>query len=293
MRILIVIDGLKATSSLPQADAALRLGAYLLQGHLADEPPTVLVVPKRETLRSRAGAILDNALVFLGSADVRTKVRIGVPVEEVLQEAEEGQYGLILVGDSLSADRIRLRRGSVAADIAERAPCPVLVARGHTGLLRRILLCDSGGKVPPQPVPSPATTPGRASLLSRFTGQLAEMLEGDEEITVLHVMSQISAGPGVRGKQLRASAEELITEHTPEGELLAQDLQILEKPHVRAYPKVRHGLVLDEILDEARTGDYDLVVIGAHPGGGWQHLLLDDLTHDIVTHLDRPVLVVR
>jgi nucleotide-binding universal stress UspA family protein len=97
----------------------------------------------------------------------------------------------------------------------------------------------------------------------------------------------------VRGKQLRASAEELITEHTPEGELLVQDLQILDKPHVRAYPKVRHGLVLDEILDDARTGNYDLVVIGAHPGGGWQHLLLDDLTHDIVARLDRPVLVVR
>jgi nucleotide-binding universal stress UspA family protein len=119
------------------------------------------------------------------------------------------------------------------------------------------------------------------------------LLEGEEEITVLHVMSQISAGPGVRGKQLRASAEELIQEHAPEGELLALDLQILGKPGITARPKVRHGLVLDEILDEAHTGDYDLVVIGAHASAGWQALLLDDLARRIIRDLDRPALVVR
>ncbi len=46
-------------------------------------------------------------------------------------------------------------------------------------------------------------------------------------------------------------------------------------------------------MAEARSGDYDLVVIGAHPLEGWQHLLLDDLAREIITCLDRPVLVVR
>jgi nucleotide-binding universal stress UspA family protein len=106
-------------------------------------------------------------------------------------------------------------------------------------------------------------------------------------------MSQISAGPGVRGKQLRAEVEELMGERTPEGELLLRDLQALERPGVRSRPKVRHGLVVDEILAEVRDGDYDLVVIGAYRGAGWQRILLDDLAHQIVVQLERPVLVVR
>jgi nucleotide-binding universal stress UspA family protein len=163
--------------------------------------------------------------------------------------------------------------------VIEQAPCPVLVAKGRLGTIRRILLCDSGVECP--------------SLLSRFTTQLADLLDGEEQVTVLHVMSQISAGPGVAGKQLRASAAELIDERTPEGELLVQDLRVLERPGVHLHPEVRHGLVVDEILAEARAGDYDLVVIGAHRGRAWQRLLLADLAQEIVHHLDRPVLVVR
>jgi nucleotide-binding universal stress UspA family protein len=130
-------------------------------------------------------------------------------------------------------------------------------------------------------------------LLARLTTHLAELLDGEEEITVLHVMSQMSAGPGVRGAQLRARAEELIEARTPEGELLVRDLQALERPGVHPHAEVRHGLVVDEILAEAQSGDYDLVVIGAHRGEGWQRLLLDDLAQRIVAQLDRPVLVVR
>jgi nucleotide-binding universal stress UspA family protein len=101
-----------------------------------------------------------------------------------------------------------------------------------------------------------------------------------------------AAGPGVRGKELRAAAEELIQERTPEGELLERDVQTLEHTRLRTQAAVRHGLVLDEILDEARSGEYDLVVLGAHRVQGWQRVLLDDLTHKLVLQLDRPVLVV-
>jgi nucleotide-binding universal stress UspA family protein len=70
-------------------------------------------------------------------------------------------------------------------------------------------------------------------------------------------------------------------------------MEFLSLPGVRARPKVRHGLVVDEILDEARAGEYDLVVIGAHRGEPWQRILLDDLAHKILVQMDRSVLVVR
>jgi nucleotide-binding universal stress UspA family protein len=80
--------------------------------------------------------------------------------------------------------------------------------------------------------------------------------------------------------------------HTPEGSLLEDDLARLGKLNVRLEAKVRHGLVVKEILAEAKSGGYDLVVIGAHQGKGWERFLLDDLAHEIISYGDRPLLVI-
>ncbi len=283
MRILIATDG-----SL-YAEATLRLAAYLLQGHLADEPPVLLTVVRSEAGRAHAESILAQAREALGVTNVQTRVRIGRPAREIVREANEGYYGLVIIGERWGPNGpvARYLQATTPVRVAGEALCPVLIAKGRVGPIGRILLCDSGAK---SIVEGQRVGP---SLLSRFTAQLAELLGGEEEVTVLHVMSQISAGPGVRGKQLRASVEELIQEQAPEGVLLVRDVQALERPGIHPRPKVRHGLVVDEIVDEARSGDYDLVVIGAHPNQGWRHLLLEDLAREIIRRLDRPVLVVR
>lgn len=72
-----------------------------------------------------------------------------------------------------------------------------------------------------------------------------------------------------------------------------QDIRILARPGIQSRPSVRHGLVVDEILTEARDGEYDLVIIGAHRSKGPRYLLLDDLARKILAKVDRPVLVVR
>jgi nucleotide-binding universal stress UspA family protein len=58
-------------------------------------------------------------------------------------------------------------------------------------------------------------------------------------------------------------------------------------------PKVRHGLVVDEILAEAREGEYDLVVIGAHQPGKGRALLLDNIAKKIIQDINRSLLVVN
>jgi len=282
MRILIATDGS------PSAEAALRFGNHTLGALRDSEPPTILTVVKHEADRPQADPLLAHARELLEPLPVRTLVRVGHPAEEIIHEAEEGDYDLVIVGERQDHNPVtRFLLVSTAVRVAEHAPCPVIVAKGKIGPIRRILLCDSGAEIP--------STRLRAGppLLGRFTAQLAELIEGEEEITVLHVMSQISAGPGVRGKQLRARAKELIEEHTPEGELLERDVRVLDRPGIHPRPKIRHGLVVDEILAEAKSGDYDLVVIGAYRGAGWRRILLDDLARKITIQLDRPALVVR
>lgn len=289
MRILIAID------SSPQAEAVLSLGAYLAQSGLAGPPPVLLTVARRDKDRPRTERDLATARQRLSLDDVEARVRVGRPDHEILEEARQDRYDLLLIGEGWRPRRILACAPErlTAARVAERAPCPVLVALGHGRPLgpehpiRRILLCDSGARSTLNAVGSEAPP------VHRFTTRFAEWLGGEEEVTVLHVMSQVSAGPGVRGSQLRAGADELVAEHTPEGELIEQDVQVLNQPGLRPQAKVRHGLVVDEILAEARGGDYDLVIIGAHQETGWQRFLLDDLAHQILLNADRTVLVVH
>lgn len=276
MRILV------ATGGSPHSEAALHFSSHVLRAQHDEETLTVLTVLKHEAERPQADAISARAdqLFKAVISNVQTKVRIGHPAEEIIREAEDGGYNLVIVGEKQNHGLVtRFLLGSTAERVVEHAPCPVIIAKGTIGPIRRILLCDSGIEHP--------------SLLSRFTTQFGDLLKGGPEVIVLHVMSQMSAGPGVSGKQLRAEAEELIKTQAPEGQLLERDIQLLEQLNVQPQPKVRHGLVVDEILTEARSEDYDLVVIGAHQGQGWRNILLDDLAHQIIAQIDRPVLVVR
>jgi len=273
MRLLIV------ASSSPRSEVAVRLGAEIAQ--YTKQAPTVLVVIEAETDRPEASVVLATGceLLLQHVTEVETVVRVGHPAEEIIREIEEGEYDLVIVGENGRDDLItRVFQGSTARRVVDHAPCPVIVAKGGVRQVRRILLCDSGAD---------------SRLLMAHTARLANLIDEEVEITVLHVMSQISAGPGVNGQQLRATAEQLAQECAPEGELLARDIEFLEQSRVHPRPKVRHGTVVEEILEEAHSEDYDLVVIGAHRGEGWGRFLLDDLARRIVEKIDIPVMVVK
>jgi nucleotide-binding universal stress UspA family protein len=302
MPVLVAIDGSSHT------EVPLRLGAQIARrGH---EPLTILTVVKHEADHTPdpVDVILARAceLVQPQVPDVRTRVRIGHPATEIVREAEDGQYDLVIVGERPDRNLVaRFLLGSTAVRVVEHASCPVIVAKGKIGPIQRILLCDSGSgdpsvglssaSHPPTILPSASLGAGGAgpSVLSRFIDLPVDLLDGSGEIVVLHVMSQMSAGPGVKGKQLRSGTEELFEERAPEGELLQRDIEALDSLGIHARARVRHGLVVEEIQAEVHSEDYDLVVIGAYRGEGWQRILLDDLAHRLVVELDRPVLVVR
>ena len=244
------------------------------------EPPVLLQVldPSKDRPPCQHDSVLHKAAELFETHCLQSKVRIGKLADEIIAEIREGGFGLVIM-EAKTPRRFGLVFGKpIAHQVIEEAACSVMIVRGRTGPVRKVLLCDSGAK--------------GSELLERFKSQVAGLLDGGEEVTVLHVMSQISAGPGVAGKQLRAGADELMVEHTPEGELLERDVQALQKSGIRPAAKVRHGLVVEEILAEARSGDYDLVVIGSHRAK-WQHFLLDDLARQIIANVDRPVWVVK
>jgi nucleotide-binding universal stress UspA family protein len=275
MRILIVSNGLNYAT-----DLALDWGASV--SARLDEPPTLLKVleQKGEAHTGPDESVWNNIPEGLKNAGAQTKTRVGVWSEQIIRETRAGGYDLMIIEEKKPSGQTHFYQPKPQAiKVVEQSPCSVLLVRGKARPVHRILLCDSGA--------------AHQAALSRFTDKMKTIFEGHEEITVLHVMSQISAGPGVRGRQLRANAETLIGEHSPEGDLLLQVVRVLEKTGFHPLPKVRHGLVLDEILSEAQNGDYDLVVIGAHRNEGLRSFLLDNLARKLIARLDRPVLVLK
>ncbi len=207
-----------------------------------------------------------------------TRTRLGDPASEIIAEAESGQYDLLVMGKRTTHSLVTRIRGSVTRQVLMHMPCAVLIAKGTITPIDQFLLCESGRQKP--------------TLIERLAITLPEFLHAEATVTILHVMSQMSAGPGVAGKQLRADAEELIQASTVEGKILDRDVNLLANTPLDPQPKVRHGFVVDEIVDEASRGEYDLIVIGAHQYGRWDKLLLDNLARQIVEQSGRPILVV-
>ncbi|MDX1663462.1 MAG: universal stress protein [Candidatus Promineifilaceae bacterium] len=274
MRILV------ATGGATHSDVAIRLGGNLAR-FLGAELALLTVVLDDEGLPA-ARERLVRGLEFLPAdlrAEVATEVRIGEVAREIVSAAREGNYNLIVVGERPRHTLWSRLLSPISERVIARAHCPVLIAKSVSDKFQQILICESGMEGRP--------------LLERLTATLPSLITDETDVTVLHVMSQISAAPGVRGWQLRADAEALIAAQTPEGELLEHDLSLLEETEAHPHAKIRHGRVVEEILDEAACADYDLIVIGAHRTEGWQKLLLDDIAHQLIGRIKKPLLVVQ
>jgi nucleotide-binding universal stress UspA family protein len=270
---------LLATGGPGQTEIAIR--QLILLAETTSLSPTVVTVIKRAVDKREADESLAHATELLGKLfdDVKYKTRIGQPWEEIVREGETGNYDLLMMGQRQSRPLLTRIRGLVTQKVVAHTALPVLIAKREARPLRRILICDSGAQFP--------------TLLQLFRMHLPVILAGATEVTVLHVMSQISAAPGVRGDDLLATAEQLIQAGTPEGAILEKDLAYLDQMDMNLRAKVRHGLVVDEIANEARSDNYDLVVIGAHRDERLPRFLLDDLAHELVLDVDRAILVVR
>ena len=239
---------------------------------------TLIMVVPNEQRRAQATALLERYAEVIAPHPVEFCIRTGHPIEEIAGEAASGDYDLAIVGEQPENLLLKYLFTRTADRVIHEIPCPVLISNQRSGPLKRFLVCE-GGK--------------STRLLPGITGRLAPLTRQAEKIMILHVMSQITASPGIRGWELRANAEELIDQHTPEGEQLEYDLGLLHQLGVDVSVKVRHGIVVEEILDEAERGNYDVIVLGMPQVTGWQRYLVDDPVHKIVLHSDLPIMVVR
>lgn len=272
MRILIAAVGP------PHHDTSLSVG--LLMAKRLDAVPTIITVIKDEDAGNRAKAFHDQTLASIKKwcAHADCVIRVGDPGEEIVEYSFAASIDLIVVGASGSINPLQRGVGTTATWVVAHAPCPVAVAKAEMPDLRRLLLCVSAAENPDL----------SGETLTKMIARAAPSME----ITVLHVMSHIMAAPGALSHwQLDADANTLILEHTPEGKRIQKDVGILISSGAKVFPKVRHGLVVDEILAESKVGSYDLIIIGANQNRGWKRFLLDNLEHRIAAQSELSIMI--
>ena len=208
---------------------------------------------------------------------VQVRVEAGNPEDLVVDELEATLYDLVALGALGGKRSHHSFLSSVALRIVERAQTSVLVVKGDRPTLSRVLICASG------------TEHGH---LSVWAGAALACGAG-ARATVLHVLDAMPAMyAGL--EQMEETLTELLHSDTEMARELKWAAQVVKAECELSELKLRRGIAVEEIMSEARGGDYDVIVLGSSAAApGLVRALMGDLTRDVVTRAQRPVLVVR
>jgi nucleotide-binding universal stress UspA family protein len=203
---------------------------------------------------------------------VSTKVRHGDPIEEILAEALDHQYDLVIVGGG--GNQIGLlhpKVGSTTGKLARKLHTHFLVVRNIPEQFQKVLFCTGAE------APASETMNLGGKWISKTTAQVG----------ILHVVQSSQAIAEVDSGQPGKPQDKLIERSTSQ----------LRDAGVKAAiePRIRNGLVVEEVLKELSEGSYELLVVGSHyqPGQNrWQGTLLDDITDQLLNRSTCSVLII-
>src|SRR6266705_1334688 len=271
MKILICSDGT------PSAETAIQLGG-LLAGPLKAETTLLGIAetsqdesPLRETLQAQAQSLQARGV----SVDIM--VQSGEPVRQIIDHTSKNSYDLVVIGARWTGATGHYWRSEKTYEVIKTVQPPVLVAIGERKQLRRFLVC-TGGKEFIEPA-------------VQFTGRLAAAVNAS--VTLLHVMAE---PPAMYADLVRMeeNVDQLLKSNSELGTNLRRQKRELDRLGVSAEVHLRHGIVIDQVFEEVRAGNYDLIVTGTSQARGLlRHYIMGDLTRDILNRANVPVLVAR
>ena len=271
MKILFCSDGSAA------AESAVRFGALIAAGCHAET--TILGICEQAGTEDALVKSLRRSQELLKQHNLNAELitKAGRPVTEIVKRTRETPYDLVVIGAERRPGRTPALRSVKAYQIIEAVAPPVLVVVGQRPALRRILLCSGGG--------------AQAGKAVELTGMIANGAQA--EVTLFHVLA---APPAMFAGLLQREedVDRLLHSDTALGRRLRQQQETLKQLGVACTVRLRHGLVVPELLMELRQAEYDLVVAGSSPAGDpLRAYMLGNVSREIVNHAEWPVLIVR
>jgi nucleotide-binding universal stress UspA family protein len=186
-------------------------------------------------------------------------------------------YDLVVVGQTWRRGVTGLLFGTVPRTLLADLHTNLLLARQERTRIRRILIAVGAG-------------PSWQQVL-RWGGLAAKAF--DAQPVLLHVTERApKMFAGLAG--VDESLSQFMRSNTVEArafQIAAQSLRLIS---IEPELKLAHGAVADELLFEARTGEYDLIVLGSsYAAPPSARLLMENVTEPVAQHAPCPVLIVR
>jgi nucleotide-binding universal stress UspA family protein len=288
MRVLIATDG--SADALDAVHWARELPlapdtSYLVISVVA--PPVLPALPESEDSPRKlwllgARAAVDDACAALG-AGVRAEGRVveGEARDAIVTTARTWGADLIVVGArGLSAVKEFLL-GSVSAEVARHAPCPVLVCKGTPRPVRTITIAHDGSE-------------GARAAMAAVTGW---PLPSSTRLRVIGVAEPVrypATAPGILAGRLHAAVASAEAERRNALErTLVTDAEGVRSGLPAVDIKVTVGPPARDVVEDAAVTDTDLLVVGARGLGAMKRLLLGSVSEAVLRHATCPVLVVH
>jgi nucleotide-binding universal stress UspA family protein len=268
-KVIVGVD-INIETSMPMEYAAKLckvLGAELVALHVIEELQVynlfgpVPALERKEILKERRAIVRETARLGerFGIKATGEIVEGMSPAEELLREAHEGGFDLIVVGCHGRSVLVECLLGGVSSQVIHHSKVPVLVAKTKRSF-SSILMCTGGSKYAEDAI--------------HFAAEIAK--KAKSKVTVLSVAPS-------KDPKIAKSAKKMAD----------KGAAILKKKGVKAVAKVRTGHPAEEILTEAREGEYHLLVVGYKGTSAVADILLGDVSSKVMHHSRRPTLVFR
>lgn len=204
------------------------------------------------------------------------EVRAGEAEKVIPEKANRGDF-ITAVGP---LGRSRFRRwltGRSIRPLLEKITGPILYVPETRLPLKKILISIGGL--------------GYAESAEKLAVQIAVAKKAD--VTILHVIPPTDLDYPTAQK-VSSHAEDLVDTDTPQGRNLKKGLETAHGYGLKANVTVRQGNIVEEILIEAKTGNYDLLCLGSpYSAHTLRHYYTPNVTAEIAESLLCPVLTAR
>ena len=202
----------------------------------------------------------------------------GRAASAIVEDAERWRPDLIVVGSHGRGQVASAVLGSVAAEVIDHAPCPVLVARNATA--SRVVAAHDGSE--------DADAACRLIATGIFKGPV-------RVVSVAHVAGPLLSGvsANVRDAVIAAHRDELARARHEHERLAERAAQTFKDAGLEATAEVRVGLPGEEILAGASAWGADLIAVGTRGRTGLERLILGSVARKVLYGAKCSVLVAR
>lgn len=224
-------------------------------------------------LRALAAPLVERGL------EVEEHVIAERPASAITRMAEELRADLIVMGSRGHGPLRSMLVGSVAAEVTEHAPCPVLVARRPT--VASLLVATDGSD-------AANAIPDHLAAWGIFLGVDAHAVTVTiPEGTLFTVMVGVHTLGDERLGRMQRELEERSQQD------LAEMVSGLAAAGFAATPHQRSGDAASEILAVATERNADLIVVGSRGLGALDRIVLGSVARNVLLHAKASVLVMR